>query len=209
MKGLTLFELGSSFVDFITSLVTLFELIAGKGEEEDEGKYIVLLVVCSFFGLVRLIADSVNLYYFGDNLPEGAPYGDLVGVYGEDLCGICIQLMQGPTRMTTFGIVQGWYKTLKFTYTAAKIMFTIAAAGEQHVQSGDSQEGADQVIMLLKAVGLSGFYCAGMFMYQSTKSSGPGNNVFLGFFVVYGLCAALHTMMFPALTPQYIAHVRG
>lgn len=199
-------ELGKSFVDNILTFITLFELLGSdKAEDEDETKFTVMLIVCAIFGLVRIIGDSVNLYYFGDDVPDGAPYGDLVGIFGEDLCGICVELMQGPSKTTTFGIISGAYKSLNFAYAAAKIMFAIAAVGMEKIMSGEEDESAGGLVKFLVGVGCSGVYVAIMFIAQSTKDVGEGIDHFLLFYIVYAGCAAIHVLVFISSTPEWIA----
>ena len=51
-----------------------------------------MMILCTFFGLIRIINDFINLCKYGKDIPDNASRGDYIGVFGEDLAVLCIEV---------------------------------------------------------------------------------------------------------------------
>ena len=155
-----------------------------------------MLIGCAFFGLVRIINDFTNLCQYGTEIPESASKGDYIGVFGEDLAVLCVEVMKRNSafQLSFFDMLSGIYSAVNYCSVALILMGKIILEG---LKTGG--ESSWCLIRFLAFIGLSGFYV----LYEWLKFNPSGDVPIIGllYFFYMGI-SLLHTWI-------YISILRG
>jgi hypothetical protein len=167
----------------------------------------IMQMVCAFFGLVRIFNDFLNLWKFGNDVPEEAPVGDYIGIFGEDLGSICIEIIKGPdiVSVTPFALLSSSYKIFNFSYGAAKILLKIIIFGIKDTVSNPESDpkGALCIIKFLGFVILSGFYVLYCWITQFTNPGSDFSSSMFILFILYSLISLFHTYILGTMIGDY------
>ena len=144
----------SDLVTNSTNITTVNETVVDNKVEPNSFSY--MLIGCTFFGLVRIINDFTNLCQYGTEIPDSASKGDYIGVFGEDLGVLCVEVMKKNSafQLSFFDMLSGICSAVNYCIVAVVLMGKIILEG---LKSSDS-DSAMCLIRFLAFVGASGFY---------------------------------------------------
>jgi hypothetical protein len=156
--------------------------------------YAYLTISPLFFGFVRVINDFQNLCKYGKDIPNSASKGDYIGVFGEDLALICVEVIKGTSihDNNIFTLISTIFKIFNYSITAFKIMFLIIVDGLKS-GIGSDPEGAICLIKFLAFVGVSGFYV--LYRYFTFTIDSEAGDMF-ALYALYNFIGLLHTYIY-------------
>jgi hypothetical protein len=156
--------------------------------------YAYLTISPLFFGFVRVINDFQNLCKYGKDIPNSASKGDYIGVFGEDLALICVEVIKGTSihDNNIFTLISTIFKIFNYSITAFKIMFLIIVDGLKS-GIGSDPEGAICLIKFLAFVGISGFYV--LYRYFTFTIDSEAGDMF-ALYGLYNLIGLFHTYIY-------------
>ena len=156
--------------------------------------YAYLTISPLFFGFVRVINDFQNLCKYGKDIPDSASKGDYIGVFGEDLALICVEVIKGTSihDNNIFTLISTIFKIFNYSITAFKIMFLIIVDGLKS-GIGSDPEGAICLIKFLAFVGVSGFYV--LYRYFTFTIDSEAGDMF-ALYALYNFIGLLHTYIY-------------
>jgi hypothetical protein len=160
-------------------------------DNNDNSNYFsYMLIGCTFFGLVRIINDFTNLCQYGTKVPNSASKGDYIGVFGEDLGVLCVEVMKRNSafQLSFFDMLSGICSAVNYCMVAVVLMGKIILEG---LKSSDI-DSAMCLIRFLAFVGASGFYV----LYKwITVTSGDVAIVGVLYFLYMGI-SLFHTWIY-------------
>lgn len=182
-------------------------LVVSDNKIDPELTLAFMQMICAFFGLVRIFNDFLNLWKFGNDVPEDAPIGDHIGIFGEDLASICIEIIKGPSviSITPFALLSSSYKIFNFSYGATKILMKIIIFGIKDTVTNPEADpkGALCIIKFLGFVILSGFYVLYCWITQFTNPGSDFTTSMFALFILYSLISLFHTYILGTMISDY------
>lgn len=183
--------------DVVTNSTNITTVNATVIDNEVEPNFFsYMLIGCTFFGLVRIINDFTNLCQYGTEIPDSASKGDYIGVFGEDLAVLCVEVMKRNSafQLSFFDMLSGIYSAVNYCMVAVVLMGKIILEG---LKAGG--ESSWCLIRFLAFIGLSGFYV--LYEWINVDQTGEVPIIGLLYFFYMGI-SLLHTWI-------YISILRG
>jgi hypothetical protein len=166
--------------------------------------HIIMMGLCTLFGLIRIFNDFLNLCKFGKNEPGNAPKGNYIGVFGEDLALLCVEVIRGVESTTAYNLVSSIYSAFNFSYTALIIILKMLVVGVAQTLSGEGDLDANCcIIKFLCFVGASGFYVLYRWVSVTIEPSTSQVGDMYILYVVYMIVSFLHSLVLWGMLKDY------
>ena len=213
------FTIIKNLIDNLTTFLSFFTLlgiiqydnvnqtITDFTNFNQENFFIIIMTgICCFFGLIRNINDFLNKCRFGKNIPEQFSKGDYIGIFGEDLSVLCIDVIKKGMGIypNTYDLISTIFSSINFCFLSLYIMFKIAFVGITNISNNNENNinNAICIINFLLFVGVSGFMVLFRYIYAEV-----GNDAAIDMFllyIIYILISIIHTYIFINTLKDYL-----